>query len=64
MKRREFMRHLRERNCVLFDEGARHSIIHNTVTGKKTSLPRHTEVDRRLVALICKQLEIERPVGA
>ena len=64
MKRREFIRHLRENNCHLLDEGSRHSIIQNTVTGKKTSLPRHTEIDRRLVALVCKQLEIERPRGA
>ena len=58
------MRHLREHNCVLLAEGSRHSIIQNTVTGKKTSLPRHTEIDRRLVALICKQMEIDRPAGA
>jgi hypothetical protein len=64
MKRREFMQHLREHNCVLLGEGAKHSIVQSTVTGKKTSLPRHTEIDRRLVALICKQLEIERPRGA
>ena len=64
MKRREFMRHLREHNCVLLVEGSRHSIIQNAATGKKTSLPRHTEIDRRLVVLICKQFEIDRPTGS
>ena len=58
------MRHLREHHCVLLEEGSRHSIIQNSGTGKKTSLPRHTEIDRHLAALICKQLEIERPTGA
>lgn len=64
MKRRDFIQHLGEHHCSLLKEGSRHSIIQNIVTRKKTSLPRHSEIDRHLAALICKQLEIPRPTGA
>ncbi|MDR2683395.1 MAG: type II toxin-antitoxin system HicA family toxin [Dysgonamonadaceae bacterium] len=58
MKRLKVTRHLEDNNCVLFREGSNHSIYMNLLNGKKTSVPRHTDIDEILFQKICKQLEI------
>ena len=44
MKRRDLLAHLAANGCQLVREGARHSWWHSPVTGKRSAIPRHTEV--------------------
>lgn len=62
MKRGNLLRYLERCGCKLEREGTRHSIYLNPANGKKTSVPRHTEIDNRLARKICKQLDVP-PVG-
>ena len=67
MKRRQLLNHLNHLNhlknhgCVLHREGAKHPIYRNTKTGKRTTVPRHREIDNTTAREICKQLEIPLP---
>jgi mRNA interferase HicA len=47
--------------CVLKREGSRHSLYQNSVNGVVEAIPRHIEIDNRLVENICKRLEIPFP---
>lgn len=58
MKRRTLLKHLSEYGCELRREGSRHSIYQNAATGKRTSVPRHTEIDNTTARKICEQLGI------
>jgi predicted RNA binding protein YcfA (HicA-like mRNA interferase family) len=58
MKRLKMTRHLENNHCTLVREGSSHSIYMNMLTGKKSSVPRHAEIDDILVQKICKQLDI------
>ena len=62
MKRHELLDHLKDHGCELHREGGRHSIYTNPATGAKAPIPRHNEIDNRLVRSICKQLGID-PLG-
>ena len=61
MKRRDLLKHLAEHGCVFKREGGRHSIYINTKTGRRTSVPRHNEVDDDTARGICKRLGIPKP---
>lgn len=61
MKRRQLLDHLAEHGCEFLREGSRHSIYRNAKTGKRTSVPRHGEIDNGTARKICDQLEIPRP---
>ncbi len=63
MKRSKFERYLRQHGCSLVREGSSHSIFENAATGKATTVPRHPDIDRKLVKIICQQLEIPAPAG-
>jgi len=52
VKTREFIKHLEKYNCVFYREGKKHSIYQNTITKKKTTIPRHNTIDRDLAVLI------------
>jgi len=56
MKRNELIRQLTEAGCVLVRHGARHDIYMNPVTGKKQPVPRHAEIEDKLVKHIKKYL--------
>ena len=62
MKQRDLLRHLRFCGCMLKREGARHSLYVNPQNGAIEAVPRHVEVDNRLVEKICKRLEIPLPL--
>ncbi|MEW6638333.1 MAG: type II toxin-antitoxin system HicA family toxin [Actinomycetota bacterium] len=55
------IKHLSKHGCTLRREGTRHSIYQNTNTGKRTSVPRHTEIDNLTARKICEQLQIPLP---
>lgn len=61
MKRKDFLRHLRDEGCQLLREGKRHSIYWNPTAGKTSSVPRHTEVNDFLARKICRDLGIAGP---
>jgi len=58
MKRGDLLRYLEGYGCKLQREGSRHSIYVNPTNGKKTSVPRHMEIDNRLARKICRQLDV------
>jgi predicted RNA binding protein YcfA (HicA-like mRNA interferase family) len=45
VKQLQLLKHFREHGCVLRREGAKHSVYQNTRTGKRTTVPRHREID-------------------
>ncbi|MCE5333202.1 MAG: type II toxin-antitoxin system HicA family toxin [Desulfobacteraceae bacterium] len=49
MKRSEFIRELRAAGCVLLRHGSRHDVYLNPATGRKQPVPRHNEIDDKLV---------------
>jgi len=61
MKRGKFIRHLEAHDCPLHRHGSRHDIHKNEQTGKRTSVPRHGDIDEELCKEICKQLGIPKP---
>jgi len=58
VKRYQLLDHLQRHGCRLDREGGRHSIFTNSVTGAKAPVPRHSEIDNRLAAKICRQLDV------
>jgi mRNA interferase HicA len=60
VKRRQLLKHLGEHGCVLDTEGRRHSKYLNPANGKKTAVPRHTEIDNVTARIICDQLGVPR----
>ncbi|HWP85816.1 MAG TPA: type II toxin-antitoxin system HicA family toxin [Terriglobia bacterium] len=54
----DLIRHLERCGCVFDHEGKRHTIFKNPANGKRTTIPRHMEIDNRLARIICKQLGI------
>jgi predicted RNA binding protein YcfA (HicA-like mRNA interferase family) len=61
MKRRDLVRHLEQHGCVLFREGARHSVFVNRRAGKSSTVPRHREIKDLLARKICRDLEVPEP---
>ena len=61
MKRRDFLRHIEANGCRFLREGGNHTIFFNPANKKVSAIPRHREVFERLVAKICKDLEVPKP---
>ena len=61
MKRNKFVKHLGENNCELHRNSSKHDIFINNVSKKKTTIPKHPDIDERLCTEICKQLNIPKP---
>jgi hypothetical protein len=58
MKRKAFLKYLKENDCILVREGANHSLYMNRINGKKSTVARHSELSDLMCKIICKQLEI------
>jgi mRNA interferase HicA len=58
MKRGDLLWHLRAHGCALLREGGRHSWRHNPSLNKRSSVPRHNEIDDDLARKICKDLGV------
>jgi mRNA interferase HicA len=58
MKRLDFIRHLREHGCSLLREGGNHSWWLHPETNRRSSLPRHSEIDPFLARKIFRDLGI------
>ena len=61
MKRRALLRHLAASGCVLVREGSDHSWWGNPANGRRSAVPRHTEINRFLARKICRDLGIPEP---
>jgi mRNA interferase HicA len=59
MKRSVLLKYIRTYGCELIREGGRHSWWGNPHQNKRSSIPRHTEIDDDLVRKICKELGIK-----
>ncbi|MGR3179546.1 MAG: type II toxin-antitoxin system HicA family toxin [Candidatus Anammoxibacter sp.] len=59
MKRKEFIRKLKQDGCIFLRPGSRHDIYINPLTNKKQPIPRHTEIDNTLVKHIRKKLGLK-----
>jgi mRNA interferase HicA len=59
MKRNDLLKHLRLNECELIREGSRHSWWWNPSKNKRSSVPRHAEIDNNLARKICKDLGID-----
>ena len=58
MKRNKIIKYILNNGCVLKREGGDHTLFMNLFTGKRSAVPRHTEIDDMLCNTICKQLGI------
>jgi predicted RNA binding protein YcfA (HicA-like mRNA interferase family) len=56
MKRRDLVKRLHRIGCEMVRRGAKHDLYQNTRTGKKQTVPRHTEIDEYLARHILKEL--------
>ncbi|MBY0231016.1 MAG: type II toxin-antitoxin system HicA family toxin [Gemmataceae bacterium] len=61
MKREVLLRHLRRHGCRPLREGGGHSIWVNQANGKRSSIPRHREVNDHTARGICRQLGVPEP---
>lgn len=61
MKRRDLLRYLSQQGCELVREGARHSWWQNPGLGRRSAVPRHSEVSDFLARKICRELGIDEP---
>ena len=60
MKRRDLLRLLAQRECVLLRSGRGHDVCVNPKTGTRQPVPRHSEIDERLARHILKYLDLEK----
>ena len=56
MKRKDLIRALEERDCILIRHGSRHDWYQNPVTRMCQPVPRHNEINERLAKHIIKML--------
>ena len=59
MKRRDLIRQLKAEGCMLLRHGSRHDVYINPKNGMKQPVPRHNEIDERLVRHIKKYLGLK-----
>jgi mRNA interferase HicA len=60
LKRKDPIRQLVDEGCYLHRRGAKHDIYIDAKNGKKTPIPRHTELKNTLCELIRKQLGLSQ----
>ena len=58
MKRNEFIKILAENGVVFFRNGSKHDIYRHSITGKKVTVPRHSEIENKLAKDILRQLTL------
>jgi len=60
MKREKVLKYFRQYGCEIYREGKKHSIIINRVNDRITALPRHPDINDKLVLSLCKDLDIPK----
>ncbi|WIG55687.1 MAG: uncharacterized protein OJF61_001475 [Rhodanobacteraceae bacterium] len=61
MKRRDLLRHLMDHGCELLREGVDHSWWHHPQSGRRSAVPRRTEINDFLARKICRDLGVPEP---
>jgi mRNA interferase HicA len=61
VKRKAFIQHMQANGCSLIREGGNHSWWGNPSKNRRSSVPRHGEVNDLLARKICKDLDIPKP---
>jgi mRNA interferase HicA len=61
VNRRALLAHLQLNGCELLRQGAKHSWWHNPTSGRRSVIPRHTEIDDLLARRICRDLGVPEP---
>ena len=56
MKRKDLIRHIRDHGGVFIREGGNHSWWGNPAQNRRSSIPRHVEINEFLARKICKDL--------
>ena len=56
MKRKDLIKRLTDKGCILERHGSQHDLYKNPATGKKQPIPRHNEIDENLAKHIIKEL--------
>jgi hypothetical protein len=64
MKRQKLLGHLLLHGCRIMGEGAKHTRVINPANGRRTTVPRHREINDGLARRICKQLDIPPVTGS
>jgi len=59
VKRQEFVRELAQAGCQLKRHGKKHDIYVNPKNGRKSPIPRHSDIKDSLCELIRKQLGLK-----
>jgi len=59
MKRKDLVKQLAAEGCVLLRHGSRHDVYLNPKNGMKQPVPRHSEIDDKLVKHIKQYLGLE-----
>jgi len=58
MKQADLIKHLRKYGCIFVREGSSHSVWYNSITGRTSTIPRHTEINTYTGKKICKDLGV------
>ncbi|MBI5443253.1 MAG: type II toxin-antitoxin system HicA family toxin [Deltaproteobacteria bacterium] len=61
MKRADLLRHLDAEGCNFLREAGSHTVYVNRKERAATTIPRHREIDERLVRKICRDLKVREP---
>jgi mRNA interferase HicA len=61
VKRQALLAHLHAHGCVLIREGANHSWYGHAESQRRSSVPRHKEINDLLALKICKDLGVPKP---
>lgn len=64
MKRVDFEKHLKKHGCKLKREGGNHSIWQNANSQAVSAVPRHRELDNKIVVQISIILKIKSPLNS
>jgi len=63
MKRTKLINHLKQNGCCLLREGSKHSVYLNPLSGRISTIPRHSNIFQFTAEKICKDLEVDFPTG-
>lgn len=56
MKRKLLLKILKQHDCILLRNGAKHDIYHNPIKGTTQPIPRHNDINEMLAKKIIKDL--------
>lgn len=63
MNKRLFVKYLERNGCRRLRQGRKHEWWENSVTGERSSVPRHIDISKYLTKKICRDLGVPAPVG-